>query len=152
MDSSLSTNSDITVWGQYSSSSARSLFLSLSLPLSLSFSLYIYIYIHNYIYIYIYIYVWSRINVTKSQLLMVNPAIYPHVMWVKQCHKPPIFWWFILPIKMVSHWGCWIPLLKLTILGTNISKGHFLKWLYITHAYIYIIDVSNVKTAPTKTP
>ena len=25
-------------------------------------------------------------------------------MWVKQCHKPPIWEWFIPPIKMVI-WG-----------------------------------------------
>jgi hypothetical protein len=26
------------------------------------------------------------------------------VMWVKQCHKPPIWEWFIPPVKMVI-WG-----------------------------------------------
>jgi hypothetical protein len=30
--------------------------------------------------------------------------IYTYIMWVKQCHKPPIWEWFIPPIKMVI-WG-----------------------------------------------
>jgi hypothetical protein len=31
--------------------------------------------------------------------------IYIYIMSVKQCHKPPIWEWFIPPRKMVMTWG-----------------------------------------------
>ena len=38
-----------------------------------------------------------------------------HVMWLKQCHKPSIFWWFLPAVKMVMtggwcKWHCFNPI------------------------------------------
>ena len=43
-----------------------------------------------------------RLKRLKAELRATSSCIY--IMWVKQCHKPPIWEWFIPPIKMVI-WG-----------------------------------------------